>query len=186
MKYPSPSQSVQIQSKACFQLAELTTFFWNPIAFLAPLLRLLKKPTSSQQGGFDHFSYHLHQATAKTSVPTSKAATQKMEIPCGWKTTVLPWKKTTKMMFFEASMMCLLWSSPNTPFLRSTGRSKVVPNKTPDTNTRTPQYEQQNNIKWYQVGQGMARTCRMAVLATRMPPRRLRRGYAGTRTRIWN
>ena len=67
MKYPSPSQSVQIQSKACFQLAELTTFFWNPIAFLAPLLRLLKKPTSSQQGGFDHVSYyHLHQATAKT------------------------------------------------------------------------------------------------------------------------
>ena len=31
-----------------------------------------------------------------------------------------------------------------------------------------------------------ARTCRMAVLATRMPPQRLRRGYAGTRTRIWN
>ena len=42
-----------------------------------------------------------------------------------------PGKKTTKMIFFEASMMCLLWSSPNTPFLRSTGRSKVVPNKTP-------------------------------------------------------
>ena len=95
-------------------------------------------------------------------------------------------EKKRQTWFFEASMMCLLWSSPNTPFLRSTGRSKVVPNKTPDTNTRTPQYEQQNNIKWYQVGQGMARTCRMAVLATRMPPRRLRRGYAGTRTRIWN
>ena len=132
MKYPSLSQSVQIQSKACFQLAELTTFLWNPIAFLAPLLRLLKKPTSSQQGGFDHFSYyHLHQATAKTSVPTSKAATQKMEIACGWKKQYFPGKKTTNMMFFEASMMCLLWSSPNTPFLRSTGRSKFVPNKTP-------------------------------------------------------
>ena len=35
-------------------------------------------------------------------------------------------------------------------------------------------------------GQGMARTCRMVALATRMPPRRLRRGYAGTRTRIRN
>ena len=33
---------------------------------------------------------------------------------------------------------------------------------------------------------GWARTCGMAVLATRMPTRRLRRGYAGTRTRIWN
>ena len=85
-----------------------------------------------------------------------------------------PGKKTTKMIFFEASMMCLLWSSPNTPFLRSTGRSKVVPNKTPvqknhcsvsflscaslislqyhNTLTHVPQYEQQNNIMWYQVG----------------------------------
>ena len=35
-------------------------------------------------------------------------------------------------------------------------------------------------------GQGMARTCRMAVLATRTPRRRLRRGYVGPRARIWN
>ena len=32
MKYPSLSQSVQIQSNVCFQLEELTTFSWNPIS----------------------------------------------------------------------------------------------------------------------------------------------------------
>ena len=55
---------------------------------------------------------------------------------CAWSGNSLEELKSGNLKFldlgFQASMMCLLWSSPNTPFMRSTGRSKVVPNKIPE------------------------------------------------------
>ena len=88
MKYPSLSQSVQIQSKyikiGCFQLEELTTFSWNPISIWPKTSFGNKNQCHRNKEGltvwrFDHVYFVIfikpHKPKPKMSVTTSKAAT---------------------------------------------------------------------------------------------------------------
>ena len=84
MKYPSLSQSVQIQSKCYFQLEELTAFSWNPIAF-GPKLPSATKPNviaTTRVWRFDHvYTSRAGQTLGGSFKRDKKTIRQRKNVP---------------------------------------------------------------------------------------------------------
>ena len=103
MKYPSLSQSVQIQSKACFQLAELTTFSLKSNCIFSPPPSAIKETNViATRRIWPFFILSSSSSHSKNECPNFQGRNTKNGNPngCGWKKTVLPWKKNDKHDFF--------------------------------------------------------------------------------------